>query len=393
MRHARMLVMGFASTISLCMATSAHAGQIYGFQLIADTTIRSAPAINNDGVVAFAEATVPDAFGKIETSNGVATTVIGNSDGSVYGVWINDFGQVAFRDAPVSGVFNAVRGSGGALTVIGPENRFLPAIDDSGNVTFAEGSNALGSQTYGIYSGNGGALTTILPTAAVGGDQYTSEFEGFATSHNGIIAYEQYPSSSATSGQQIMTYQSGARKVITTLSTDLGSGVESLAVNNSGMVEIDGSLSSNDAGIFLGNGTTFTTAFVDTAQFFSDAAGPASINNLNEIAFQASYLPGGSSFNGIYTGQDPVQDKVIQTGDALGGSTVTALTYGNDALNDSGQVVFWAELANGTSGIYTATPVPEPSTAVLALFAIGALLLLRRPTHIMRSFAPLAHSS
>ena len=135
----------------------------------------------------------------------------------------------------------------------------------------------------------------------------------------------------------------------------------------------------NDLGIFLGNGKTLTQAFTSTPGF--DTSGPASINNFDNLAFQANYSPTGSSFDGIYTGQDPVQDKVIQTGDALGGSTVTALTYGNDALNDSGQVVFWAELANGTSGIYTATPVPEPSTAILALFAIGTLLLLRRPTH------------
>src|SRR3984885_1121452 len=132
MRHARLFVLGFASTISLCVATSANAAQIYGFPLIAHPDIRSPPAINNNGVVAFVEGISGHPSGIVETSSGGASTVIGNGQGSVYGVWINDSGQVAFRNSPSGGVFNAVRGSGGPLTVIGSEIDDLPVIDDSG---------------------------------------------------------------------------------------------------------------------------------------------------------------------------------------------------------------------------------------------------------------------
>ena len=168
--------------------------------------------------------------------------MIGTGQGSVYGVWINDTGQVAFRNSPSGGVFNAVRGSGGPLTVIGSEIGDLPVIDDSGNVTFAQGTTTIfgDNTTYGIASGNGGALTTIMPTAATTAAQYNSEFQGFAVSHNGIVAYEQYPSSSASSGQQIFTYQGGIQKAIVTLATNPQAGVTSLAVNNSGVVAIDG---------------------------------------------------------------------------------------------------------------------------------------------------------
>jgi len=370
----------FVFAIGLYLTTIARAGQVYSFGHVADTTIRSAPAINNNGQVAFVEGTAVHPPGIVETWNGGPLTVIGNGMGSVYGVSINDSGQVAFRNSPSPGVENAVEGSGGPLTIIGSDIGTLPVIDNSGTVTFSNGTfNFFGNgfATFGIFSGNGGALTTILQTTATSATQYGGEYDGFAVSHNGIVAYEQFPSSSANNGQSVFTYQLGVRKLIATLTTNPEAGVESLAVNNAGMVALNGSLDFNEGGIFLGNGMTFTQAIVSNTTF--SVVGPASINDLNQLAFQANYLPTGSTFDGIYTGQDPITSKVIQTGDALGGSTVTALTIGNEALSNNGQIVFWAQLANGTSGIYTATPVPEPSSAALLLLAISSVPFVRRP--------------
>jgi hypothetical protein len=58
---------------------------------------------------------------------------------------------------------------------------------------------------------------------------------------------------------------------------------------------------------------------------------------------------------GIFTGPDPVADKVIRTGDPLFGSTVTAVNF-EHGLNDAGQIVFLAELADGTRGVFRADP-------------------------------------
>jgi len=375
-RRSNFLATAFISVVSLYLASNANADQIYSFGHIDDTTNRSAPAINNNGVVAFIEGTNSSTSAIVETGSGGTPTIIGDGTAAAQGVWINDSGQVAFSNNPSPGVTNAVRGSGGPLTVIGADILGLPAIDDSGNVTFSNGTFGIvgGLTTFGIFSGNGGALTTVLPTANSNVAQYPNKFANFAVSHNGIIAYQQYPSSSASSGQQVITTQSGVHKVIATVATNPEAGISSLAVNNAGVVAIAGNLDFDDSGIFLGDGKTLTKAITSTTSF--SVMGPASINDLDQLAFQANFT-NGAAFDGIYTGQDPVHDKVIQTGDALGGSIVTALAFGNDALNNSGQVVFWAQLANGTSGVYVATPIPEPSFAVLSLLVVGSVFLLR----------------
>ncbi len=83
--------------------------------------------------------------------------------------------------------------------------------------------------------------------------------------------------------------------------------------------------------------------------------------------------------DGIYTGADPIADKVIGIGDSLLGGTVTELWF-NRGLNNSGQISFWAQILESPgqtiTGIFRADPVsksiPE-STSTLALLAFGAL--------------------
>ena len=90
----------------------------------------------------------------------------------------------------------------------------------------------------------------------------------------------------------------------------------------------------------------------------------------------AAELNTGST--GIFTGPDPVVDKLIGTGDLLDGSTVTDLVLSNRALNNSNQVVFVATLtdANGTTheAVYRAEPVPEPNNVVL--FGMATFVML-----------------
>jgi hypothetical protein len=56
---------------------------------------------------------------------------------------------------------------------------------------------------------------------------------------------------------------------------------------------------------------------------------------------------------------------------------VTAVGFGTQGLNDAGQLAFYFALADGRSGIAVASPIPEPSSALL-LAAVGGTLLLRR---------------
>lgn len=56
---------------------------------------------------------------------------------------------------------------------------------------------------------------------------------------------------------------------------------------------------------------------------------------------------------------------MIQSGDTLNGSTVSYVEMGQEAMNDSGQIVFLAQLNNGTSGIYLATPINSATSTAL----------------------------
>lgn len=90
------------------------------------------------------------------------------------------------------------------------------------------------------------------------------------------------------------------------------------------------------------------------------------------IAFWAQ-LDDGTT--GMFTGPDPMHHAVIRSGDELDGSMVVSVNQAARAMrNNSGQIAFEVTLANGTEAIYLATPVPEPTTFALA--GIGALGLL-----------------
>ncbi|WP_189525066.1 DUF7453 family protein [Nostoc sp. 'Peltigera membranacea cyanobiont' 232] len=102
-------------------------------------------------------------------------------------------------------------------------------------------------------------------------------------------------------------------------------------------------------------------------------------NSLYErVAFLANLSTGGE---GIFTGADISQDKVIATGDTLLGSTVTQLGFSSQGLNNSGQIAFYATLADGISGIFRADPqtiqsqlVPE-STNTWGIITFGMVVM------------------
>ena len=95
------------------------------------------------------------------------------------------------------------------------------------------------------------------------------------------------------------------------------------------------------------------------------------MNNEGTVAFAATLDAGGA---GIFTGSDPEQDKVISIGDPIDGVTLYDFLIGPHAINDAGQIAFWAVVTDGTEAVYLATPVPIPPA--LCLFATGLLGLV-----------------
>jgi hypothetical protein len=125
------------------------------------------------------------------------------------------------------------------------------------------------------------------------------------------------------------------------------------------------------------NATGELTTIADTSGVFSQF-GNFAINNSGSIAFTASLDEGGE---GIFQIADSELHEVITTGDALNGSTVTNLNFFREGFNNNNQIAFFAELADGTQGIFRAqrntppTSVPEPASA-LGLLVLGALGLV-----------------
>jgi hypothetical protein len=68
---------------------------------------------------------------------------------------------------------------------------------------------------------------------------------------------------------------------------------------------------------------------------------------------------------------------LLSIGDSLDGSTITNFSIGPSSLNDNGEFVFDATLADGRSGTYVAM-LPEPT--VLMPLVGGILIMVRRRT-------------
>jgi hypothetical protein len=88
---------------------------------------------------------------------------------------------------------------------------------------------------------------------------------------------------------------------------------------------------------------------------------PPSINNEGDVAFLAT-LDDGTT--GIFVGPDPVEDRVVTTGDTLDGAEVTGLTFCEEGLSDSGELAFVATLEDPSTpegfrmAVFRATPEP-----------------------------------
>lgn len=91
------------------------------------------------------------------------------------------------------------------------------------------------------------------------------------------------------------------------------------------------------------------SSLVESAPAIADNTGPfadfsgLSVNDDGDLAFLAEFDGGGS---GIYTGGDPIADKVLQVGDVIDGRTVVDLGLrSGDAVNNDGDIVFDALLS------------------------------------------------
>ncbi len=406
-----------AASLSLSLLSMGEAFA-FSFTKIADTSssfagLRVAAAINDSGTIAFSGDLNTLNAAVFTGSGGALTNIVtlppkpapGFAYPDAYAIDINNSGTVLFQTIDIGATIPSIgfyTGSGGTPTFVGGNgSRFssfgASAINNNGSIAFFEVSPAsLGR--VGITNKGGVNRGDTFQSY-----YFVNLFGGSDLNNNDILAFRgilsneppDVPSTSLIDGIFTRKSDGTITSIATTNSDDFNFSVFSLpTINDSGVVafgKAPGSGSrrdnlSNDT-IFTSNGTSLTT-IADTSGLFQALGNPA-INNSGTVAFLGQLDTG---VTGIFTGADPIADKVIAIGDTLFGSRVTSLYFSNKGLNNSGQLAFVAGLENGISGVFRADPqppvqsVPEPSSVLglLAVGVFGAGSLLKRKQNLER---------
>ena len=396
----RLFILVFAMVAGLAIvlgamfsAARAQAAPQYTFTRVADSAEDGfdpfsfeCSAINNRGDIAFRTARPARGGGPViqgiyrANADGRKLTTIAEFGGPGHGLdflgqipSINDLGEVSFAVRQVNErdfveTQSVMRGSGKKPTTIATTAEefnqfgFEPTVNNSGVVAFKA---QLDSFDQGLFSGQDGKRST-LTTYYLSSTSQFSEFGNLSRpsiNNNGAIAFEAPLDGASTSG--IFVTEGGGFKTIAAPDPNVNVGRPNL--NDSGTVAFH-RFFNDRAGeeLVTGNGGPLTVA-ADTSGPFQSFGftfvgfTPPALNNNGDVAFFADLDSGGS---GIFVGPDPITDRVIGTGDTLDGSPVTNLRFCDGGLNDSGQLAFQATFNDPSVpegvrvAVYRATPAP-----------------------------------
>ena len=365
----------------------------YTFTKIAGTdggvfaNLGALPSVNDSGVVAFAGVTVSgseDKSGIFFGSGGAVTTVAaagaivgGETLTAMFGVEpvINNSGAVAFSAGQAdanfgNGIYRYDNASTTVVIASFPDPvaaiAGFPSVNSSGRVPFFKFVTGTGGDPGINYvsSGDGTGPTIdvssgvdVVPTADI--------------NDGGILTYSRGPGSSNAS---IVTAPDGASATETELidASGIYDGFAGTSINNDGNVVAKAFHDdTSESLILITSGPTITTiASNGTGDAFDSLDSDIALNDSEEVAFVATTPPTGTSFTGIFTGDDEVADLVIGNffGSDLGGFQVLDLHTSRFSVNASGEIAFHVQLSGGGGeAIYLATPVPEPSSLMLAI--------------------------
>jgi hypothetical protein len=323
-------------------------------------------AINNRGDVAFRTARVPKRGSQLvqgiyrANADGKKLTTIAEFGGGFDFLGqipsINDLGQVSFAVRQVSpdGVElqSIMRGSGKKPDTIATTadgfNRFgfEPTLNDSGVVAFKGKLDTIDTFDFdsGLFSGRDGKRSPGITTYYLSS---TSQFSEFGTlsrpsvNDRGDIAFEE--SVDGTSASGIFVTQGSSFTTLAEPDPNVIVGRPNL--NDAGTVTFHRFFNDRAGEELVRSDGGVLTVIADTSGAF-DSFGftftgftPPALNDNGQVAFLAGLDSGGT---GVFTGPDPIADRVIATGDTLDGATVTSLRFCDEGLNDAGQLVFQA---------------------------------------------------
>jgi hypothetical protein len=291
---------------------------------------------------------------------------------------INDNGEVAFQGNPrrVSlaarldcataeqrarrqGVF---LGQGGPLTTIAhtinqPGGDFIAeflvadqSVSNSGHVAFVPELD--GTFQQGLYVGSRNGTFDqrfLVDQPAPGGFNFNNISSRVSMNNLLQIAFRSGLNDSDTSG---IFLSSPGGQVRTIVDNSGGLSADDPSLNNSGLVAFTGDrFDDNFNQIFSINtsrGAGVTTVAESRPGGYSFFREP-SLNDLDQVAFTAELQPDPNIFTtlqGVFTGPNPIADKVLQAGDRYKGVLVTSVVSCAEALNNRGEIVMTVHSEN-----------------------------------------------
>ena len=303
-------------------------------------------SLNDRGVVAF-QATLADGrSGVYRGTGGPITSVIEPATDPLSHVIshpdIDAAGSVCCYATLTSGGRGVILVHDGRMSILAQDCGPLgPTMDDRGTVAYRGG---LESGASGIFTWSGGSITAIATS-----DGPYSGFHGLPViDRRGAVAFR---ADLASGGQAICVGDGG---VLTTVA-ETGSLFSELGrfphMNDGGAVAFCGTLQGGEAGVFIASEGTIT-AVVDTSTRFESFRG-ALVDGSGKVVFYAT--PRGGTL-GVYSGPDPVADRVISVGMEVLGSTVVDFALNPVSINGPGQIAVRIRLADGRQHIVRLDP-------------------------------------
>jgi hypothetical protein len=347
----------------------------------ADTTLLASGAGSNYAAYAAPGQSTPDVSwtGQDASNNpnifsmvagGSVITIMGSGFSTTpVGAISESNGVIAFRGIDSggtnNGVYSTAAGGGVPITIIGSnfnDPSGAPSINNSGTVAFKD-----------VSSGQ----TSIIIAQPKGGTSITVQGSSFGNvsrpsiNNGGDVAFVATPLGSSQPNAYVQPSGGGVVITITGSGFRLNSQQPKIIDNEKSLlVNVVDSANNNDLDLGTFNAATSSYSFT---QIESNSAGIAYDDSINSNGDVLS--TDGVAMRQWRPGRPTAT--LFSVGDPLDGSTISSLSISDSAMLDSGNVVFYATLANGTSGLFY-DAVPEPATLAIMPIALLALAQRRR---------------
>jgi hypothetical protein len=240
-------------------------------------------------------------------------------------------------------------GSGGPLTTIAhtinlPGGDFISeflvadqSVNDAGNVAIIPELDL--SFDQGLFVGSKQGI--IQKRFLVSEGQFGSVSSRVSLNELGQVAFQTTLQGPFPRTQGIfLSNPDGSFKTIADSTGEIAS-FDAPSLNNSGTVAFLGSKFVEGIqvlGIYATKGGPVSTV-VDSTGPFASFREP-SLNDFGKVAFTADldeFGPDGFQIQGVFTGDDPKRDLVLQAGDKYDGERITSITTCSEALNNRGR--------------------------------------------------------